>query len=125
MGIQERKAAMRRAVRSRAAGLSPDYLRRADAGICRGLLGLPEVARAGVIFAFYPAAGEPQLMPVLAELGRQGKTLLLPRCIGPGVMEARRAGDLSCLAGSTAFRSRGRGVRWSPGGRWSLPFFPV
>lgn len=125
MGIQERKAAMRRAVRSRAAGLSPDYLRRADAGICRGLLGLPEVARAGVIFAFYPAAGEPQLMPVLAELGRQGKTLLLPRCIGPGVMEARRAGDLSCLApGRYGIPEPGEGCPVVPWGEVEFAILP-
>lgn len=97
MGAFQRKQWMRQAVKKRAAGLSPDYLRQADAAICRCLLSLPELTAADVVFSFFPVSGEPRITPVLAELLARGKTLALPRCVGPGVMEARQVEELAGL----------------------------
>ena len=95
--VAARKAALRRAMGRRARELSPDCRTRASAAICRRLLALPELEAAPVVFAFCPTPLEPDLAPVLRELLRRGRTLALPRCVSPGVMEARRVHDLSQL----------------------------
>lgn len=95
--VAARKAALRRAMGRRARELSPDCRARASAAICRRLLALPELEAAPVVFGFCPAPPEPDLTPVLRELLCRGRTLALPRCVSPGVMEARRVRDLSAL----------------------------
>ena len=50
------------------------------------------------MFSFYPTAGEPDIRPVLEALLARGKTLALPRCTAPGLMEARQVADPSGLA---------------------------
>ncbi len=97
MTIQAVKTALRRAMAQRARALSPDYRARASAAICRELLALPELEAAPAVFGFFPAPLEPDVAPVLRELLHRGKTLTLPRCVSPGVMEARRVRDLSAL----------------------------
>lgn len=97
MEIAEQKAAMRRDTKARAAALSPGYLRRASGEICRRLLLLPELAAADTVFAFYPGPGEPDILPALEELLAGGKALALPRCLSPGVMEARQVDRLAGL----------------------------
>lgn len=98
MGPLEQKAALREECRRRTAALSPDYRRGASAAICRHLLTLPALTTAPVVFSFLPVPGEPDITPVLEELLRRGKTLTLPRCISPGVMEARQVDRLRGLA---------------------------
>lgn len=98
MTVAEEKQVLRRAVRARAAELSADYIRESDAGIRRVLLALRPLAAAGTVLAFCPVAGEPDIRPVLGALLAAGKTLALPRCTGPGRMEARRIADASRLA---------------------------
>lgn len=95
--IAAQKTALRRTMGRRARELSPDCRARASAAICRELLALPELEAAPVVFAFCPTPLEPDIAPVLRELLHRGKTLALPRCISPGVMEARRVWDLSAL----------------------------
>lgn len=98
MGIPEEKAALRREIRRRSGALSPAYRQRASAAICRRLRGLPELAAAPAVFSFLPAAGEPDIRPVLEELLARGRILALPRCVSPGVMEARQVERLSGLS---------------------------
>jgi len=97
MDLAEQKSALRRAAKEQAAGLSPEYRRRASAAICRRLLDLPELAAAPVVFGFFPAPGEPDIAPALEAALAQGKTLALPRCLSAGVMEARQADRLDGL----------------------------
>lgn len=99
MTIAREKKSLRQTIKARAAALSPDAVRRSDAAICRVLLALPELTAASTIFSFHPVGPEPGILPVLETLLAQGKTLALPRCTAPGVMEARQIMSLSGPAG--------------------------
>lgn len=98
MTVPQQKEALRRRVRAQASDLSAEDIRGSDAAICRVLLALPGLAAADTVFAFCPVAGEPGILPVLEALLAQGKTLALPRCTAPGVMEARRIESPAGLA---------------------------
>lgn len=45
------------------------------------------------IAAFYPMKGEPNIMPIIEELAREGR-LLLPRCEGEGIMKFYKVSSL-------------------------------
>lgn len=45
------------------------------------------------IAAFYPLKGEPNLLPIIEELAREGR-LLLPRCEGEGIMNFYKVANL-------------------------------
>lgn len=45
------------------------------------------------IAAFYPLKGEPNIMPIIEELAREGR-LLLPRCEGEGIMRFYKVNSL-------------------------------
>lgn len=94
MTVQQQKQALRREVKARAFSLPEEERRRSDAAIRRTLLALPELAAADAVFSFFPVAGEPDILPVLEAVLAAGKTLALPRCTAPGVMEARRVTEL-------------------------------
>lgn len=47
---------------------------------------IPGYHDARKIAAFYPLKGEPNIMPIIEELAREGR-LLLPRCEGEGIMK--------------------------------------
>lgn len=99
MTVSQQKQALRRSVKAMAITLSDSDVRRSDAAICRTLLAMRELAAADAVFSFYPVDGEPDILPVLKALLAQGKTLALPRCVAPGVMEARRVTGLSLAPG--------------------------
>ena len=54
---------------------------------------IPGYRDARNIAAFYPLKGEPNIMPIVEELALEGR-LLLPRCIGDGIMEFYKVGSL-------------------------------
>lgn len=54
---------------------------------------IPGYHDARVIAAFYPLKGEPNIMPIIEELAREGR-LLLPRCEGEGIMNFYKVASL-------------------------------
>ena len=69
-----------------------------SSSICERLLNHPWYLEATVIMAFVPKYPEPDIMPVLRDILRKGKQLLLPRCETKQTMTARRVKDLSELS---------------------------
>ena len=96
MGITQDKAALRRVLRGQT--LPPHRRQQASAAICASLLALPELANAPVVFAFVPSPREPDITPALGSLLANGRTLALPRCTAPGIMEARQVDSLDNLS---------------------------
>jgi 5-formyltetrahydrofolate cyclo-ligase len=73
--------------------------------LCRNIQEHPWFREAETVMAFAALGGEPDLDPVLSEILRLGKTLVLPRCGKKGHMTAHRVWDLSEL------RSGAYGIR--------------
>jgi 5-formyltetrahydrofolate cyclo-ligase len=65
--------------------------------LCRNLLAQPWFQAADTIMAFAALKDEPNVDPVLTEILRLGKTLVLPKCGERGNMTAHRVRDLSEL----------------------------
>lgn len=65
--------------------------------ICDCIFAHPWYGEATVIMAFMPKSPEPDILPVLQDILRQDKKLLLPRCETKNVMTARVVRDLSEL----------------------------
>ncbi len=69
-----------------------------DAALCRNILDHPWFQKADTVMAYAAMASEPQLGPLLEEILRLGKHLVLPRCESQGTMTGRQVGCLSQLA---------------------------
>ena len=89
------KAALRSAVRARAAAMRPAERRRSDVILLQRFLALPWTAEAETLLLFYGVGTEPDTGHLLVELWRLGKRVLLPKCLPGRAMEARlvRSGD--------------------------------
>lgn len=123
--IAARKAALRREARERGAGGSREYRAWASAGICQGLWALPELEAAPVVLGFYPTPAEPDITPVLEGLLAGGRVLALPRCISPGMMEARQVRSLDDLSpGAYGLLEPGEGAPLIPWGELSFAIVP-
>lgn len=85
----EEKAALRADVRARLERLSAQARRTSDRALFARFLALPEVARAETVLLYHGMRGEPETAQLLPALWAAGKRLALPRCTGPGRMEAR------------------------------------
>ena len=89
--IDLEKKELRRQVRERLAGLSPEELRVGDSALFALFLALPQVDAAKTIFAFWGIPGkEPDTSRLIGELVRRGKTVGLPRMLPGHRMEVRR-----------------------------------
>ena len=91
------KAAWRSWMRQRLQAADAAALKQADEQICRRLRQLPQLKQAHTVLAFAPLPGEIDIWPLLAELAADPQILCLPLISGPGIMEARAAGDLTRL----------------------------
>lgn len=69
--------------------MPPEVRRQSDDALFARFLALPEVARAGTILLYHGMGAEPETARLLPALWQAGKRLALPRCTGPGEMEAR------------------------------------
>ena len=76
--IRAEKAAMRRAILSLRANLSPAEFARASAVVCEKILALAEFRRAKTVMAFSPIRDEINIRPILSAILQSGKTLALP-----------------------------------------------
>ena len=70
--------------------LTPAQRAESDALLFERFLALPQTAESGTIFLFYGMGAEPDTRQPLPVLLRQGKTVLLPRCLPGHRLELRR-----------------------------------
>ena len=87
----EQKAALRARLRAEMGELTPEARRRSDDALFARFLALPEIAEAGTILLYHGMGAEPETARLLPVLWAAGKRVALPRCTGPGTMEARLA----------------------------------
>lgn len=78
--------------------MSRQYRREASDLICQSLLESGEYRSAAVIFCYVSTADEPDTHTILTDALSKGKKVLVPRCIGKGVMETVEICSLSDLA---------------------------
>lgn len=95
--MDEEKRALRQEAAARCAALPRSYLDRAGQRIAERIAGLPEYGRAGTVLAFAGTGSEISTGPLLAMILADGKRLALPRCAGPGRMEARAVREPALL----------------------------
>lgn len=98
MTKQEEKHALRATLRRLAQTLPDTYRRKADAAIAAHLLAMPAYREAETVFCFVGTGWEIDTRPVLADALAAGKTLCVPLCTGPGIMELRQITSLSQLS---------------------------
>jgi 5-formyltetrahydrofolate cyclo-ligase len=90
----DKSEARRRALDARAAIIEPERERLADAVRARALK-LPELAEAGTVMLFASFRTELDTTPIGEWVLRAGKSLCLPRVLGPRRMAAYRVTDLT------------------------------
>lgn len=94
---QEEKKRLRAALRAQTRDLSVRYRTEADGAIAVRLLSMPEYRTAGTVFCFVGAGWEIDTRPILADVLASGKTLCVPLCTAPGIMELRQLSSLNEL----------------------------
>lgn len=97
MTRQEEKQQLRAIIRRLEAALTPEYKAKSDRAIARRLLAMPEYREAETVFCFVGTAHEIDTRPILERILADGKTLCVPLCTAPGVMEPRRLTALEQL----------------------------
>lgn len=95
--MDEEKRVLRQQAAARTSALEPGYLGMAGRSVAQRLAALPEYCRAGTVLAFAGTKREIDTGPLLAMILSDGKRLALPRCTGPGAMEARLTEDPALL----------------------------
>ena len=95
-GARAEKQRIRQEARRIAAGLSPEYRQEASREITRQVLALPFWKTAKTVMAYWSMPAEPDTHALMEAALREGKTLLLPRCQGAGMMTALPVTDLEC-----------------------------
>ncbi|MDO4316153.1 MAG: 5-formyltetrahydrofolate cyclo-ligase, partial [Oscillospiraceae bacterium] len=98
MTKQEEKQRLRRTVRGLETQLSPRYQAESARAIAAHLLAMPEYQAAGTVFCFVGCGREIDTRPILEDALAAGKTLCVPLCTAPGIMELRRIAGLDELA---------------------------
>lgn len=97
MNMNEKKMTLRKELRQRVRSLTEPYKSDADAAITNRLLGTWEYQQAEVIFCYVGTADEIDTTPILSTVLKSGKTLVVPKCMEKGRMEAFRIGSLDEL----------------------------
>ena len=87
-GIRAEKQRIRQETRLVSKGLTDEYRREAGAAITRQVLSLPSWKQAGTVMAYWSLVEEPDTRELMETALREGKTLLLPRCLDAGKMAA-------------------------------------
>ena len=96
--LKTEKAAARRWARQTRAAFTPEQWAAFGAAIAQRLCLLPQWQAAQTVFCFASHGPEPDTLPLLQAALAEGKQLCVPRCTGPGQMEAIPLGDLALLA---------------------------
>ena len=84
--IAEKKK-YRSEIRAAMRALDKDYIEESNRGIFENLTSLPEFKAAKVLFAFYSVGEEPDTHRIIEHALETGKTVVLPRCYGKGIMD--------------------------------------
>ena len=96
--LKTEKAAARRWARQTRAAFTPEQWDAFGAAMAQRLCLLPQWQAAQTVFCFASHGPEPDTLPLLQAALAEGKQLCVPRCTGPGQMEAIPLGDLALLA---------------------------
>ena len=91
------KQRIRAEIRRIAQSLDRDYYAGASRRIAAQVLALPSWRRAKTVMAYVSMPEEPDTRELLEAVLREGRTLLLPRCVDNARMEALPVEDLSAL----------------------------
>ena len=83
------KKTLRAQLRSRVAAMPARDRAESDRILCHRFLKLPQVAAAGTLLLFWGMGGEPDTRPILEVLWKEGKGVLLPKCLPDHILEAR------------------------------------
>ena len=94
-GARAEKQRIRQETRRISEGLTPEYRRDAGREITRQVLALPFWKQAKTVMAYWSLPQEPDTRELMETALREGKTLLLPRCLDGGRMAAIEVKDLS------------------------------
>ena len=86
--LRERKNRLRREIRETAAALTAEYRTEASRRITEQVLALESWRTARVVMAYASLPTEPDTRRIIQEAVREGKTVLLPRCVSPVSMTA-------------------------------------
>ena len=87
-GIRAEKQRIRLETQRISTGLPPEYRREASREITRRVLLLPFWKQAETVMAYWSLPGEPDTRELAETALREGKTLLLPRCVDAARMVA-------------------------------------
>ena len=94
-GARAEKQRIRQETQMISGQLTEEYRREASRAITRQVLALPEWQEAATIMAFWSLPAEPDTREIMETAMREGKTLLLPRCVDATRMVALPVKDLS------------------------------
>ena len=93
--IKAEKQRIRKEARMISEGLTGEYRAEASREIIRQVLDLPFWKEAGTVMAYWSLPEEPDTREIMETALREGKTLLLPRCVDATRMIALPVSDLS------------------------------
>lgn len=79
------KKELRRYIKELKRSLPEDLKQRESLSICESILADEHIGSARCVMAYYPLPDEPDIVPVLAELSRRGKQVLLPAVVGDDI----------------------------------------
>ena len=96
-GISAEKQRVRQEVRMVSEQLAPEYRREASREITRRVLSLPVWKEAGTVMAYWSLPTEPDTRELMETALREGKKLLLPRCLDGNRMAALQVDSLEGL----------------------------
>ena len=96
-GARAEKQRIRQEIRMISKGLSPEYRQEASREITLKVLKLPSWKKAKTVMAFRSMPEEPDTQDLLETALREGKTLILPRCLDGQRMAALPVKDLAEL----------------------------
>jgi len=92
--LKRRKRALRREVRARRDAMPPEERERLGQAVARNLLALPEVRQASTVMAFSSFGSEVDSGPIIEQLARDGRRVVLPRVEGRTIVPVGyRSGD--------------------------------
>lgn len=91
------KAELRRRIRAGRRALDPEERAAWDREVTRMFLSMPEYSRAKTVFCYISYGGEPDTSGITADVLASGRRLVVPRCIGDGIMEAVLISDIGQL----------------------------
>ena len=80
-GARAEKQRIREEIRIISGQLTPEYRQEASRNITRQVLELPFWKEAGTVMAYWSMPSEPDTRELMETALREGKTLLLPRCV--------------------------------------------